>query len=190
VPRVLGIDPGSRVTGYAVITVGVGPSPVLGYVECGVIEATVSAPLAVRLGEIVRGLSEIIRELEPTVVAVEDVFFGKNVRSMIALAQARGAAIAACDLEDLAVTAYAPAQVKLAVTGRGRAGKPQVSAMVRGLLGLRGAPRADATDALAVAVAHALMAPRQHALELARLGGGDPAAGKGRRPAPARRSVA
>jgi crossover junction endodeoxyribonuclease RuvC len=170
VPRILGIDPGSRVTGYAVIDVGgVGdePSPRLTYLECGVVEADPQAPLEVRLGEIVRGLAEVIAELAPTSAAVEDVFHGKNARSMIALAQARGAALVACDLAQLSVAAYPPAQVKLAVTGRGRAAKPQVAAMVRGLLALRGLPRADATDALAVAVAHALLAPRRH-LELLR----------------------
>jgi crossover junction endodeoxyribonuclease RuvC len=155
--RILGIDPGSRVTGYAVIEASADPAPRLRYVECGTVEADKDEPLEKRLGEIARGLAEVVRELAPQVAAMEDVFFGKNVRSMVALAQARGAALVACDLAGLAVSAYPPATIKQAVTGRGRAAKPQVSAMVRGLLGMRGVPRADATDALAVAIAHAML---------------------------------
>jgi len=160
--RILGIDPGSRVTGYAVITASVDPAPRLAYVECGVVEADERDPIEARLGEIARGIREIVAELRPDVVAMEDVFYGKNVRSMIALAQARGAALVAVAQSGLAVAAYAPAKVKLAVTGRGRAGKDQVGLMVRGLLGLRRAPRVDATDALAVAVTHALLRRREH----------------------------
>jgi crossover junction endodeoxyribonuclease RuvC len=166
--RILGIDPGSRITGYAVITASADPSPRLGYVECGVVEADEDDPLEKRLGEIAHGLREIVHDLKPDVVAMEDIFFGKNVRSMIALAQARGAAMVAVAHAGLSVTAYPPAKVKLAVTGRGRAGKDQVGLMVRGLLGLRKPPRVDATDALAIAVTHALMHRREHALLLGR----------------------
>jgi crossover junction endodeoxyribonuclease RuvC len=161
--RILGIDPGSRVTGYAVITASADPSPRLAYVECGVVEADPGDPLERRLGEIAQGIREIVAELRPDVVAMEDVFYGKNVRSMVALAQARGAALVAVAQAGLSVSAYPPAKVKLAVTGRGRAGKEQVGAMVRGLLGLKRAPRLDATDALAVAVTHALLRRRVHA---------------------------
>jgi crossover junction endodeoxyribonuclease RuvC len=156
VVRILGIDPGSRVTGYAVISASDEPSPRLTYVECGVVTAQEDDALERRLGEIVSGIKEIIAELRPQAVAMEDVFHGKNVRSVIALAQARGAVLVACDQAGLAVSAYAPALVKQSVTGRGRADKAQVSAMVRGLLGLRRAPRPDATDALAVAITHGL----------------------------------
>ena len=166
--RILGIDPGSRVTGYAVITASADPSPRLTYVECGVVEADVDDPLEKRLGEVAHGIREIVAELRPDVVAMEDLFYGKNVRSMIALAQARGAAMVAVAHAGLAVTAYPPAKVKLAVTGRGRAGKDQVSLMVRGLLGLKRAPRLDATDALAIAVTHALHRRLDHALLLRR----------------------
>jgi len=169
--RILGIDPGSRVTGYAVITASADPSSRLTYVECGVVEADEDDPLEKRLGEIAQGIREVVAELRPDVVAMEDVFFGKNVRSMIALAQARGAALVAVAQSGLAVAAYAPAKVKLAVTGRGRAGKDQVGLMVRGLLGMRRAPRVDATDALAVAVTHALLRRRTHELLLRRAAG-------------------
>ena len=168
--RILGIDPGSRITGYAVITASADPSPRLTYVECGVVEADPDEPLERRLGEIAAGLREIVAELAPQVVAMEDVFFGKNVRSMVALAQARGAAMVAVAQAGLSVTAYPPAKVKLAVTGRGRAGKDQVGMMVRGLLGLKRAPRVDATDALAVAVTHALLRRHAHELMLRRAG--------------------
>ena len=164
--RILGIDPGSRVTGYAVITATAEPSPRLAYVECGVVEADADDPLEQRLGEIAQGIREIVAELRPDVVAMEDIFFGKNVRSMIALAQARGAAMVAVAQSGLSVSAYPPAKVKLAVTGRGRAGKDQVGLMVRGLLGMKRAPRLDATDALAVAVTHALLRRREHAMLL------------------------
>jgi crossover junction endodeoxyribonuclease RuvC len=166
--RILGIDPGSRVTGYAVIIASADPRPRLTYVECGVVEANEGDPLEQRLGEIAKGIREVVAELQPDVVAMEDVFYGKNVRSMIALAQARGAAMVAVAQAGLRVSAYPPAKVKLAVTGRGRAGKEQVGLMVRGLLGLKRAPRVDATDALAVAVTHALLRRSEHALLLGR----------------------
>ncbi len=134
------------------------------------VEADKDDPLERRLGEIANGIREIVQELRPDVVAMEDVFFGKNVRSMVALAQARGAAMVACAQAGLSVTAYAPAKVKLAVTGRGRAGKDQVGLMVRGLLGLKRAPRSDATDALAVAITHALLREREQRFLLARAG--------------------
>ena len=107
-----------------------------------------------RLGELACGLREVIAELRPGVVAVEDVFSHQNPRSAIALAQARGMALAVIGLHGLAVASYAPALVKKAVSGSGRADKAQVARMVQTLIGLRSLPRADATDALAVAITH------------------------------------
>ena len=107
-----------------------------------------------RLGELARGLREVISELRPDIVAVEDVFSHQNPRSAIALAQARGMALAVVGLAGLAVASYAPALVKKAVSGSGRADKTQVARMVQALIGLRSLPRADATDALAVAITH------------------------------------
>jgi crossover junction endodeoxyribonuclease RuvC len=107
-----------------------------------------------RLGEIARGLREVIDELAPHVVAIEDVFSHQNVRSALALAQARGMALAVVGLAGLSVASYPPASVKKAVSGSGRADKDQVARMVQVLIGLRSLPRADATDALAVAITH------------------------------------
>jgi crossover junction endodeoxyribonuclease RuvC len=156
--RILGIDPGSRVLGYAVVDSD--DARRLRYVECGVVEAQRGDPLEGRLAEIARGLEEVIAELAPHTVAAEDVFAAMNARTALLLGQARGAALAVCGRAGLRVHAYAPALVKQAVTGRGRAPKLQVARMVQALLGLRRLPRADAADALAVAVAHAQMTPR------------------------------
>jgi crossover junction endodeoxyribonuclease RuvC len=149
--RILGLDPGSRVCGYGVIEEVGGE---LRYIECGVLTAPAERPMEVRLGEIARGLREVIAELAPTAVAMEDVFTHQNPRSALALAQARGMALAVIGLEGLRVASYAPALVKKAITGSGRADKGQLARMVQALIGLRSLPRADATDALAVAITH------------------------------------
>ena len=149
--RILGIDPGSRVCGYGVIDERGGE---LVYVECGLLTAPEERPMEERLGELARGLREVIGELRPEIVAVEDVFSHQNPRSAIALAQARGMALAVVGLAGLAVASYAPALVKKAVSGSGRADKTQIARMVQALIGLRSLPRADATDALAVAITH------------------------------------
>jgi crossover junction endodeoxyribonuclease RuvC len=150
--RILGLDPGSRVCGYGVIEEGA--QGALAYVECGVLTAPEDRAMEERLGEIARGLREVISELTPTVVAVEDVFTHQNPRSALALAQARGMVLAVCGLAGLRVASYPPASVKKAVSGSGRADKDQIARMVQALIGLRSLPRADATDALAVAITH------------------------------------
>jgi crossover junction endodeoxyribonuclease RuvC len=155
--RVLGVDPGSRICGYAVVEVG-GASDCR-YVECGVLTAAQRAPMEERLGEISRWLTDVVTELRPAVMAVEDVFTHKNDRSALALAQARGMVLAVAGLAGLAVYSYAPAVVKKTVTGRGRASKDQVASMVSALVGLRTPPRSDAADALAVAITHAMRNP-------------------------------
>ncbi len=150
--RILGLDPGSRVCGYGVIDERAGE---LRYVECGVLTATrTDEAMEVRLGEIARGLREVIDELAPTVVAVEDVFLHQNPRSALALAQARGMCLAVIGLAGLSVASYPPASVKKAVSGSGRADKVQIARMVQALIGLGSLPKADATDALAVAITH------------------------------------
>jgi crossover junction endodeoxyribonuclease RuvC len=149
--RILGLDPGSRVCGYGVIDERGGA---LAYVECGVLTAPEDRPMENRLGELACGLREVIGELRPGIVAVEDVFSHQNPRSAIALAQARGMVLAVVGLAGLAVASYAPALVKKAVSGSGRADKTQIARMVQALIGLRSLPRADATDALAVAITH------------------------------------
>ena len=151
--RILGIDPGSVRCGYGVVErAGVGR---VRYIECGVVEARAAAPLHQRLVEICAGLREVILELRPQVVAVEGVFHGKNARSALQLGHARGVALLVCGEASLSVSEYAPATVKRSVAGTGRAGKEQVSRMVRTLCALDRAPRLDASDALAVAICHA-----------------------------------
>jgi crossover junction endodeoxyribonuclease RuvC len=123
------------------------------YLECGVLTSK-RERVEERLADIARALSEVIAEFRPVAVAVEDVFVHQNARSALALSQARGVVLAVAGLAALPVFSYPPAVVKRAVTGRGRAPKEQVSKMVQALVGLRSAPRADAADALAVAITH------------------------------------
>jgi crossover junction endodeoxyribonuclease RuvC len=149
--RILGLDPGSRYCGYGVIDDTAAGAR---YVECGVLTAPASGAMEARLGEIARGLREVIDELAPEIVAVEDVFTHHNPRSALALAQARGMALAVIGLCGLRVASYPPAVVKKAIAGSGAAGKDQIARMVQALIGLRSLPRADATDALAIALTH------------------------------------
>ncbi|MGE0551534.1 MAG: crossover junction endodeoxyribonuclease RuvC [Kofleriaceae bacterium] len=149
--RILGLDPGSRVCGYGVIDERAGE---LRYVECGVLTSPADRAMEYRLGEIARGLREVIDELVPDVVAVEDVFTHHNPRTALALAQARGMALAVCGLAGLTLASYPPATVKKAVAGSGRADKGQIGRMVQALVGLTSLPRPDASDALAVAITH------------------------------------
>lgn len=160
--RVLGIDPGSRVCGYGLVTAA---ADAIVYVECGVLTAPEDWPMEARLGEIARSLGEVIAELAPTEVAVEDVFSRINPRSALALAQARGMALAVIGMAALPVTSYPAPVVKKMIAGGGRAEKTQVARMVQVLLGLGSTPRADAADALAVAITHA----RTHAPRSVRL---------------------
>jgi crossover junction endodeoxyribonuclease RuvC len=120
-----------------------------------VITAAARAPRAVRLTEIGRGLREILEELRPDVVAMEEVFFGKNLQSTLALGEARGVAMLVAGEAGLVVTGYSPATVKQAVVGHGRATKDQVAFLVRAVLSMRRVPSADAADALAIAICHA-----------------------------------
>jgi crossover junction endodeoxyribonuclease RuvC len=155
--RILGIDPGSRYCGYGVIERAGGR---VAYVECGVLEPRRGGGLHLRLAEIAESLREVIAELRPRAVAVEGVFYGVNVRSALQLGHARGVALLCAGEAGLPLFEYAPATVKRAVAGGGRATKQQVSAMVRSLLLLKRAPRLDASDALAVAICHAFRTRR------------------------------
>jgi len=150
--RILGVDPGSRVLGYGVVEIR---GRDCRYVECGVLTAGRDPRMERRLAEIARGLGEVIGELAPRVIAVEDVFTHANPRSALALAQARGVVLAVAGMAGITVHSYAPAVVKKTVTGRGRASKEQIARMVQVLIGLRRPPQADAADALAVALTHA-----------------------------------
>ncbi len=149
--RILGIDPGSRVTGYGVVETDRNKSVL---VASGCVDMA-ELPLAERLRKIYTGLSAVIREHRPDEVAIEKVFMSRNPDSAIKLGQARGAAIVAAAMGDLPVHEYAPNAIKQAVVGRGHATKDQVQHMVKILLGLQGTLRTDAADALAVALCHA-----------------------------------
>ncbi len=149
--RILGIDPGLRVTGFGVIVATGGK---LQYVASGCVRNT-GGELPERLKIILRDLSSVIAEHRPTEVAVEKVFVNVNPQSTLLLGQARGAAISAAVLADLPVAEYTALQIKQAVVGHGKAAKSQVQEMVRRLLALPAAPSADAADALACAICHA-----------------------------------
>lgn len=151
--RILGIDPGTLRLGYGVVE-SVGATEVR-YVECGVITAGARQARASRLAEIGGALRELLRELRPEVMAMEEVFFGKNVQSTLALGEARGVALLVAGEAGLRVAGYPPATVKQTVVGHGRASKEQVAFLVRALLSLRRTPSADAADALAIAICHA-----------------------------------
>lgn len=148
---ILGIDPGSRVTGYGVLEVR-GSATV--HVESGCIR-TRGEDLTERLGVIFLRLQEIVARLGPEEAAAEQIFMHRNAASALILGQARGAALAAMVSSRLRVVEYAPARVKQAVTGSGRADKQQVQEMVKRLLSLPERPPEDAADALAVALCHA-----------------------------------
>ncbi len=150
--RVLGIDPGSRKTGYGVIDVQGGK---LYFVACGVVKTTPQYSFSHRLNEIFEGINEVVQLHDPVVAAVEDVFMANNPRSALKLGHARGAAVVAAMQSGLMVYDYSPRVVKQAVAGYGQAAKEQVQHMVRVLLNLNAAPSPDAADALAVAICHA-----------------------------------
>lgn len=150
--RILGIDPGSRITGYGIIDK---QGANLGFVTCGTIRAAQEKDFSRRLWLIFQGLEEVISQHQPQVAAVEDVFAARNVRSALKLGQARGAALVAALGQGLEVHDYSPRLVKQAVVGYGQAEKAQVQEMIQMLLGLNGRPSPDAADALAVALCHA-----------------------------------
>lgn len=167
---VLGLDPGSRVMGYAVVELL--ERGRFTYRECGTIAAPDRAPMAERLLELATGLREVIRELAPTEAAMEDVFHQRNARSALVLGQARGATLLVAAEAGLAVTSYPPATVKRTVCGNGRAAKEQIQQMVTALAGLKRPPAVDAADALAVAICHCLHASTPEALQPAKKRGG------------------
>ncbi len=149
--RILGIDPGLRITGYGVID----KAPAgLTYVASGCIKSP-DGELPDRLKNILNSVQEVIQLYAPMEAAVEMVFVNVNPQSTLLLGQARGAAICAALLHDLPVSEYTALQVKQAVVGNGHAKKEQVQEMVKRLLKLAGSPSADAADALACAICHA-----------------------------------
>jgi len=148
--RILGIDPGSRVTGYGVIEL---TGNTTHYITCGVIRVA-DKLFPERLKGIFEGLTTLFQTYKPEQVAIEQVFVQRNVRSALLLGQARGAAMVAAVLQDLPISEYSSRQVKQSVVGYGNADKSQVQHMVKSLLQLSQAPSADAADALAIALCH------------------------------------
>ena len=150
--RIIGIDPGSRITGYGIIEKH---GRRLGFVTCGTIRTDGEKDFSRRLLLIFEGLSEVMELHHPEVAAVEDVFVAHNPRSALKLGQARGTAVVAAMRQGLMVHDYSPRMIKQAAAGYGQAEKEQVQHMVRALLDLSGVPSSDAADALAVAICHA-----------------------------------
>ena len=146
---ILGIDPGSRRTGYGAVFKD---GPAIRAVEAGTLSCPAGEPLARRLAELARQLGELVDRLRPATAVLESPFHGLNPRSLIVLAQARGALLAAVAARGVEVREFTPAEVKSAVAGNGRAGKEEVARMVRLLTSFRDECSEDATDALAVAV--------------------------------------
>jgi crossover junction endodeoxyribonuclease RuvC len=151
--KVLGIDPGTASTGFGVVEAH---AQALRTVTGGVISTGTDEPLERRLAGIAAHLSALLDEHRPHAVAIEEVFFGRNVRSAFAVGQARGAILAAAGAREVPCFSYTPQAVKLAVCGSGAARKDQVQRMVAALLGLDAPPASDhAADALALAICHA-----------------------------------
>lgn len=150
--RILGIDPGSRITGFGLIEQ---QGNRLRHLDNGALFTRSDAPLAERLGTIYCGLEKAIAAYRPDAVAIEQIFLAKNALSALKLGHARGAAMLAAVHAGLPVYEYTAMQVKSAVVGYGKAGKPQVQQMVKALLGLPEIAQEDASDALAVAICHA-----------------------------------
>lgn len=149
---ILGIDPGTATTGWGVVRF-IKPKAV--FVDCGVVVTPANEKLEKRLATIFADVTQLINTHKPQVVAVEQLFFNTNVKTAISVGQARGVVLLAAEQKGLPVFSYTPLQVKVAVSGYGRADKSQVSAMVKNLLKLKEIPRPDdASDALAIALTH------------------------------------
>ena len=149
----IGIDPGTANTGFGVVRVSAGRMIAL---DGGVIETDAGAPVAERLATLHRSLGELIRWHEPKALALEELFFGKNVASALSVGEARGVVLLAAAMQGLPCFDYTPQAVKKAVCGSGSADKGQIQRMVATLLGLPEPPSPDhAADAFAVAICHA-----------------------------------
>lgn len=150
--RVLGIDPGTAITGYGVVEEKAGE---LKAVAFGAIRTPAKQPLPARLQAIYQGVRNLAEEWKPSSAAVEELFFSSNVRTAMSVGQARGVTLLALTDAGLSIAEYTPLTVKQAVTGYGSADKAQIQEMVRLLLGLAETPKPDdAADALAVAICH------------------------------------
>jgi crossover junction endodeoxyribonuclease RuvC len=152
---VLGVDPGTAVTGYGVVKAD--QAGIATLVECGVIRTRPRDPLPVRLHEIYAGVTELIQTHRPDAIAVEDVFYAHNVRTTIVLGHARGVILLAAQQAELSIAEYPPATIKKAIVGTGAATKTQVQFMLTRLLRLKSAPQpSDAADGVAAALTYAM----------------------------------
>lgn len=151
--RILGIDPGLAIVGYGVIDSEKG---VYRPVDCGVINTPKELSLPERLELIYKGMGELMDTFKPDQVAIEELFFTKNITTGITVAEARGVILLACKQSGLPMFEYTPNQIKQSLTGYGKADKKQIQFMITRLLGLKAIPKPDdAADALAIALTHA-----------------------------------
>jgi crossover junction endodeoxyribonuclease RuvC len=161
--KVLGIDPGTAVLGYGVVGSGTGGHPRL--LECGTLTTRARDPLPTRLRILYDGVSALLSRHGPDALAIEDAFYGKNVRTTVVLSHARGVILLAAEVHGVGVAEYSPALIKKTVVGRGAALKSQVSYMVAQLLRLKSPPAPeDAADGVAVALTHLIVSTRRAAL--------------------------
>jgi crossover junction endodeoxyribonuclease RuvC len=149
--RVLGVDPGSRITGYGLLEE---KNHQICFVEAGLIKPPEKMPFPRRIHKIFQGLVEILDRCTPDAMAVEDLFYAKNARSSLKLGHARGAVLVAAGQNDVSVFEYTPLEIKKSVVGYGRAEKEQVRSMVKIMLQLKQQVPLDASDALATAICH------------------------------------
>jgi crossover junction endodeoxyribonuclease RuvC len=160
--KVLGIDPGTAVLGYGVVEGGPGQHPTL--IECGILTTHGRDPLPSRLRILYDGVAALLAHHEPDSLAVESAFYGRNVRTAVVLSHARGVILLAGELAGIRVAEYSPALIKKSIVGRGAALKPQVGYMVAQLLRLKAPPTPeDASDGVAVALTHLMIATRKAA---------------------------
>jgi crossover junction endodeoxyribonuclease RuvC len=156
--RILGIDPGTGILGFGVIDVS--PRRELSVVDAGVIRTPVKQDDAIRLLTIYDEIKEIIAATSPQVVSVEKLFFARNVTTAMTVSQARGVVLLAAQQSALRIVEYTPMQIKLALTGYGKAEKHQIQEMVRVMLRLKETPKPDdCADALAAAITYAMSSP-------------------------------
>ncbi len=151
--HILGIDPGTATVGWAVIDLTAGK---IGIIDFGHISTSPKTPMAERLLEISQDLEEIIKKYEPEEAGVEELFFAKNVKTAMTVSQARGAILLTLERFCVNIFEYKPNEIKLSLTGYGRADKPQMQEMVKAILSLKSIPKPDdAADACAIAICHA-----------------------------------
>jgi len=149
--RILGIDPGSGIIGFGLITSGGSPK----MIDAGVIRTTIGDKTEARLLELYESMKEIVKELKPDVASVEKLFFAQNVTTAMTVSQARGVILLVLEQENVPIYEYTPLQIKMAMTGYGRATKAQIQEMVRVQLKLKVKPKPDdCADALATALTY------------------------------------